>query len=253
MWEGREGQKSRSVWGWGVRSVGKERVQSGVFQWPFWLGFICKQCKGISKKRPFPQYLRPREGVRCSQVPVGMKFTQCRAGFHCFPNASDEFELRDTLQTSKVWAAIFLPHLQEAAWFSTPAACPDGDGNAWFGGRNKAEWSQQRNQGFSWVTVMVTPSHLLTGSHIHREQQSAQFYEGAKHTSTKKWVQALKSGQRSWVFQLFCKNLGSFTYYCTDVSLNHELQFLKMKFYTSEFDEVSQLPLQMLCLGETLD
>lgn len=30
-----EGQKSRSMWGWRRRNVGKEGVQSDVFQWLF--------------------------------------------------------------------------------------------------------------------------------------------------------------------------------------------------------------------------
>lgn len=102
------------------------------------------------------------------------------------------------------------------------------------------------------VTLMVTPAHLLTGNHTNREQQPRDFLK-EQSTAQLRMNPSIEIRAEIMGVSAVLQNLDSFTYYCTDVWLNHALQSLKMKFYTSEFNKGSQLPLQMLCLGEILD
>lgn len=102
------------------------------------------------------------------------------------------------------------------------------------------------------MTVVVTPTHLLTGNHTNASSNPENFI---KEQSTPQLEMNPSIEIRAEIRDVsaILQSLDSFTYYCTDVSLNHALQSLKMKFYTSEFNKGSQLPLQMLCLGEILD
>lgn len=118
----------------------------------------------------------------------------------------------------------------------------------WFGERNKAGDPSRETR-----DCHCPQRPQLTWQHPHQQGAARnRILLRSQHTSSKNESKHGNEGRDHGCSALL-QNLDSFTYYCTDVSLNHALQSLQMKFSTSEFNKEPQLAPQMLCFGEIED